>query len=136
MTLTCDELCQRLDLAAPEIRWADITGVATLADATGDDLCFVESADQHEAVLASAAAVVLAPLDYPEPAPSHLIRVAEPRRVFFALAENRRIMKFAIFLFKTAAYMPEWMWGRVTLARFAFTILFLSAIASKKAIKA
>jgi len=87
MTLTCDELCQRLDLAAPETRWADITGVATLADATGDDLCFVESADQHEAVLASAAAVVLAPLDYPEPAPSRVIRVAEPRRAFFALAE-------------------------------------------------
>lgn len=87
MTLTCAELCRRLDIAEPEIPWADVTGVATLADATGNDLCFVESADQHEAVLASAAAVVLAPLDYLEPAPSHVIRVVEPRRAFFAVAE-------------------------------------------------
>jgi UDP-3-O-[3-hydroxymyristoyl] glucosamine N-acyltransferase len=90
MTLTCAELCRRLDLEAPATPWADISGVATLAEAGGGDLCFAESADQHEAVAASAAAAVLVPMDFPDTAAPNLIRTDQPRRAFFVIAETFR----------------------------------------------
>ena len=88
MILTCDELCARLRFEPPAERWSDVTGVSTLRDATGSDLCFAESADQHTAVVASDAAMVLVPLDSPDAPGARLARVLEPRSVFFALAET------------------------------------------------
>lgn len=87
MTLTCDELFARLDLDPPTEPWPDVTGVNTLGDATGADLCFAESADQHTAAAASEAAVVLVPLDFPDAPGTRLARVPDPRRVFFRIAE-------------------------------------------------
>ncbi|NEX23300.1 UDP-3-O-(3-hydroxymyristoyl)glucosamine N-acyltransferase [Thiorhodococcus mannitoliphagus] len=87
MILSCAEICRRLDVVPPPETLPDVSGVATLTEATEGDLCFVESADQHEAIAASAAALVLAPPDFPEPIPENVIRVPKPRQAFFAIAE-------------------------------------------------
>ncbi|NEV60830.1 UDP-3-O-(3-hydroxymyristoyl)glucosamine N-acyltransferase [Thiorhodococcus minor] len=88
MILSCADLCRQLDLPPPTPPLPDLTGVATLAAAAPGDLCFVEALDQHGAIAASAAAVVLAPLDFPEPIPRNVIRVPKPREAFFTIAER------------------------------------------------
>ena len=88
MRISCDELCRRLNVSPPAKPRPDVTGVATLSDATVGDLCFVETHDRQEDVAASAAAIVLAPLDFPEPVPDSIIRVSEPRRAFFQISES------------------------------------------------
>lgn len=88
MILTCADLCRRLDVTPPKEALPDVSGVATLAEAAPGDLCFVETLDQHEAITASAAAIVLAPPDFPEPLPEKVIRVPKPRQAFFAIAER------------------------------------------------
>ena len=63
-----------------------ITGVAELGAATPADLCFAERAEQADAVAASAARVVFVPVDFPDLSAKFLIRSADPRRSFFAIA--------------------------------------------------
>jgi UDP-3-O-[3-hydroxymyristoyl] glucosamine N-acyltransferase len=62
-------------------------GVTTLELAGNTDLCFAEASDQAERVAASAAGAVLVTHDFPmlQGGPM-LLRVDDPRRVFFALA--------------------------------------------------
>ncbi len=87
LTLTCDEICDRLELVPPADPWPDVTGVSTLAEATVSDLCFVESADQYDAVMGAEGAMVLAPHDFPEVAGARMLRVAHPRKAFFSIAD-------------------------------------------------
>ncbi len=88
MPLTCDELCARFDLVPPTVPWPNVTGVNTFEEANESDLCFAESTDQHAAVMASDAALVLVPMDFPDTPTTRIARVHEPRRVFFAIAET------------------------------------------------
>ena len=63
-----------------------MTGVGTVAEASGSDLCFIESADQWQSVAASPAAV-LVPRDCPPLPGVRALRVDDPRAAFFAIAE-------------------------------------------------
>ncbi|WP_058554212.1 UDP-3-O-(3-hydroxymyristoyl)glucosamine N-acyltransferase [Thiohalocapsa sp. ML1] len=65
---------------------AALSGVADLGAATATELCFAERADQAAAVGASRAQVVVVPLDFPELPEKLLIRCANPRQCFFAIA--------------------------------------------------
>jgi len=65
----------------------ELRGVSTLELAGQTDLCFAEQADRAGAVEASNAGAVLVPESFPELARPLLIRVSEPRRSFFAIAE-------------------------------------------------
>ncbi|MBK1723417.1 UDP-3-O-(3-hydroxymyristoyl)glucosamine N-acyltransferase [Thiocystis violacea] len=88
MVLDRSQLYARLGLAPPDFA-ADplrISGVSTLALASGADLCFAERADQAEAVAATDAGAVLVPPDFPETPGRLLIRTPNPRRAFFELA--------------------------------------------------
>ncbi|WP_322789183.1 UDP-3-O-(3-hydroxymyristoyl)glucosamine N-acyltransferase [Thiohalocapsa halophila] len=76
------------DAALPSPFTASISGVADLAVATATELCFAERAEQAGAVAASAAIVVIVPLDFPQLAGKVLVRSAEPRQVFFTMAER------------------------------------------------
>jgi UDP-3-O-[3-hydroxymyristoyl] glucosamine N-acyltransferase len=74
------------DATLPSILPGAVSGVAELGAAGAEDLCFAEHADQFERVLASAARMVLIPRDFPDIPDKTLIRTAEPRRAFFAIA--------------------------------------------------
>ncbi len=88
--LNCIELCSLLDMASPAEHWPDITGVSTVDEATGFDLCFVESAEQSDAVAECKAALVLVPMDFPDVAGRRVARVSQPRQAFFAIADHFR----------------------------------------------
>jgi UDP-3-O-[3-hydroxymyristoyl] glucosamine N-acyltransferase len=72
--------------ALPADLSASISGVAELPAATPTDLCFAERAAQAADVAASAAEVIIVPLDFPELPDKRLIRCADPRVTFFAIA--------------------------------------------------
>jgi len=64
-----------------------ILGVNTVELATSTDLCFAEHLDQADQVAASKAGVILVTESFPKLAGPLLIRVPEPRRSFFSVAE-------------------------------------------------
>lgn len=86
MTLTLQSLYDRLQLALPDPGNAAINGVNTLDQAGPGDLCFAEEAGQADAVARSAAALILVDLSFPEVVGKRLLRVAEPRNLFFEIA--------------------------------------------------
>jgi UDP-3-O-[3-hydroxymyristoyl] glucosamine N-acyltransferase len=86
MTLSIGELYERLDLQLPVVDDAEIRGVSTLDQAGPQDLCFAEDVGQAEAVARSAALFVLVGEPFPDVAGKHLLRVAQPRRLFFEIA--------------------------------------------------
>lgn len=87
MVLDLPQLCARLGLATLSEEPLELRGVSTLELATETDLCFAERADQADLVEASRAGAVLVPERFPELAGPLLIRVSDPRRSFFAIAE-------------------------------------------------
>lgn len=87
MVLDLPQLCARLGIAALPQEPLAIRGVSTLELAGETDLCFTERADQADAVESSRAGAVLVPESFPALAGPLLIRVADPRRRFFAIAE-------------------------------------------------
>lgn len=64
-----------------------LSGVNTLELAGPNHLCFAEDAGQAATVSASRAAAVIVPEDFPRVEGPVLLRVAEPRRRFFEIAE-------------------------------------------------
>ena len=91
MTLDLQRLSAAVTAAAPDAGLpehlpASISGVADLATAGPTDLCFSEHAEQAEAVAASAAIVLLVPMDFPDMPGKVLIRCGGARRAFFAVA--------------------------------------------------
>jgi hypothetical protein len=86
MTLSIQDLYDRLQLVLPDPDDAEIQGVNTLDQAGPQDLCFAEDASQATAVARSAAALVLVGEAFPEVVGKHLLRVAEPRNLFFEIA--------------------------------------------------
>ncbi|EGV17558.1 UDP-3-O-(3-hydroxymyristoyl)glucosamine N-acyltransferase [Thiocapsa marina] len=86
MTLSIQALYDRLHLALAVPDDAEIHGVSTLEQAGSRDLCFAEDASQADAVASSAAALVLVGETFPEVVGKRLLRVAEPRNLFFEIA--------------------------------------------------
>ena len=86
MVLDLPQLCARLGITTTADEPLSIRGVSTLELAGETDLCFAERADQADAVESSRAGAVLVPESFPALAGPILIRVAEPRRGFFAIA--------------------------------------------------
>jgi UDP-3-O-[3-hydroxymyristoyl] glucosamine N-acyltransferase len=91
MTLNQEHLLALLrtqdpDAVVPAGLSGALSGVAELGAATATELCFAERADQAAAVAASRAQVIVVPLDFPELPGKSLIRCADPRRSFFAIA--------------------------------------------------
>lgn len=87
MVLDLPQLCARLGITTTADEPLSIRGVSTLELAGETDLCFAERADQADAVESSRAGAVLVPESFPALAGPMLIRVAEPRHGFFAIAE-------------------------------------------------
>ncbi|MGE5152867.1 MAG: UDP-3-O-(3-hydroxymyristoyl)glucosamine N-acyltransferase [Bdellovibrio bacteriovorus] len=87
MVLDLPQLCARLGLAPLSDEPLAIRGVSTLELAGETDLCFAEGVEQADAVEGSRAGAVLVPETFPALAGPLLIRVADPRRGFFAIAE-------------------------------------------------
>jgi len=87
MVLDLPQLCARLGVAPTYDEPLSIRGVSTLELARETDLCFAERGDQADAVEASRAGAVLVPESFPALAGPLLIRIAEPRAGFFAIAE-------------------------------------------------
>jgi UDP-3-O-[3-hydroxymyristoyl] glucosamine N-acyltransferase len=86
MILSLQDLYDRLQLALPISDDAEIHGVNTLDQAGPQDLCFAEEAHQADTVARSAAALVLVDPAFPEVPGKRLLRVAEPRALFFEIA--------------------------------------------------
>lgn len=86
MTLSLQGLYDRLQLTLPIPDDAEIRGVNTLDQAGPQDLCFAEDADQADAVARSAAALILVGSAFPEVVGKRLLRVNEPRNLFFEIA--------------------------------------------------
>jgi UDP-3-O-[3-hydroxymyristoyl] glucosamine N-acyltransferase len=86
MTLSIQDLYDRLQLVLAVPDDAEIRGVNTLDQAGAQDLCFAEDAGQADAVASSAAALVLVGETFPEVVGKRLLRVAEPRSLFFDIA--------------------------------------------------
>jgi UDP-3-O-[3-hydroxymyristoyl] glucosamine N-acyltransferase len=87
MTLSIQDLYDRLQLVLAIPDDALLSGVNTLERAGAQDLCFAEEAGQADAVANSAAALVLVGETFPEVVGKRLLRVAEPRSLFFDIAE-------------------------------------------------
>lgn len=87
MTLSIQALYDRLQLVLAVPDDAEIHGVNTLDQAGSQDLCFAEEASQADAVASSAAALVLVGEGFPEVLGKRLLRVAEPRNLFFEIAD-------------------------------------------------
>lgn len=87
MVLDIGQLCAPLGLSPLSLGHVSIRGLSTLEFAGETDLCFAERTDQADAVAASGAGAVLVPESFPELPGPLLIRVPEPRRSFFAIAE-------------------------------------------------
>ena len=90
MTLNLSRICAILQLPLPEAASGrasmPIHGVNTLDLAGTGDLCFVERADQAQAVMTCAAAAVIVPESFP-PLPGRiLIQSPQPRDAFFRIA--------------------------------------------------
>ncbi|MBU0500503.1 MAG: UDP-3-O-(3-hydroxymyristoyl)glucosamine N-acyltransferase [Gammaproteobacteria bacterium] len=81
------QLLAQLGLDAPEAPDIPIRGLATLEDAGPDQIAFAESKRYLEQVIATQAALVLAPADFPPMPDRHLLRVEKPRLSFLRLAE-------------------------------------------------
>lgn len=86
MTLSIRDLYDRLQLVLTDPDDARIDGVNTLELAGPQDLCFAEDASQAAAVASSAAALVLVGEAFPDVVGKRLLRVAEPRKLFFEIA--------------------------------------------------
>jgi UDP-3-O-[3-hydroxymyristoyl] glucosamine N-acyltransferase len=86
MTLSIQDLYDRLQIVLAVPSDARISGVNTLDQAGAQDLCFAEDASQAEAVASSSAALVLVGEAFPDVAGKRLLRVAEPRNLFFDIA--------------------------------------------------
>jgi UDP-3-O-[3-hydroxymyristoyl] glucosamine N-acyltransferase len=86
MTLSIQDLYDRLQLVLADPDDAQIQGVNTLEQAGSQDLCFAEDASQAAAVASSAAALVVVGEAFPEVVGKRLLRVAEPRNLFFEIA--------------------------------------------------
>ena len=86
-------LAAHLDIALPKTGSArspsrlKILGVNTLELATATDLCFAEQTGQADQVAASGAGAVLVSEQFPAIAGPQLIRLPEPRKSFFSIAE-------------------------------------------------
>ena len=86
-------LAARLDIALPEAGSVlstspiKILGVNTLELAVATDLCFAEQSGQAAEVAASGAGAVLVSEQFPAIAGPLLIRLPEPRKSFFSIAE-------------------------------------------------
>lgn len=91
MTFNLPQLCARLDFPVPALdpglNLKEFRGVNTLELAGETDLCFAEGAEQAAAVAGSRAAAVLVPEAFPAVSGPLLLRVAEPRQLFFHAAE-------------------------------------------------
>lgn len=81
------QLAETLRALGIAIDPSEIRGVSTLEQGGPHDLCFAESAVSAEAIAASRAGHILVGEGFPEVADGRLIRVADPRRHFFAIAE-------------------------------------------------
>lgn len=86
MTLSIQDLYDRLQLVLEHPDDGEIHGVNTLEQAGSRDLCFAENPSQADAVASSAAALVLVGEGFPEVLGKRLLRVAEPRNLFFEIA--------------------------------------------------
>ncbi|WP_296809943.1 UDP-3-O-(3-hydroxymyristoyl)glucosamine N-acyltransferase [Thiocapsa sp.] len=86
MTLSIQDLYDRLQLVLENPDDGEINGVNTLEQAGSRDLCFAEHASQADAVASSAAALVLVGEGFPDVVGKRLLRVAEPRSLFFEIA--------------------------------------------------
>ncbi|UHD18587.1 UDP-3-O-(3-hydroxymyristoyl)glucosamine N-acyltransferase [Thiocapsa bogorovii] len=86
MTLSIQDLYSRLQLVLAVPDDAEICGVNTLEEAGSQDLCFAEDASQADAVASSAAALVLVGEGFPDVVGKRLLRVGEPRDLFFEIA--------------------------------------------------
>jgi UDP-3-O-[3-hydroxymyristoyl] glucosamine N-acyltransferase len=76
MTLSIQDLYDRLQLVLAVPSDARISGVNTLDQAGSQDLCFAEDASQADAVASSSAALVLVSEAFPEVVGKRLLRVA------------------------------------------------------------
>jgi UDP-3-O-[3-hydroxymyristoyl] glucosamine N-acyltransferase len=72
----------------PPVPGQTLTGVNTLALASPSELCFAEGAEQAAAVGESRAAAVIVSRDFPAVEGPLLLRVENPRRRFFEVAER------------------------------------------------
>jgi UDP-3-O-[3-hydroxymyristoyl] glucosamine N-acyltransferase len=86
MRLSIQALYDRLQLVLAVPDNTEIHGVNTLEEAGSHDLCFAEDPSQTDAVASSAAALVLVGEGFPEVVGKRLLRVAEPRNLFFEIA--------------------------------------------------
>lgn len=82
-----NQLMGQMGLDTPEIPDRPIRGLATLEDAGPDQIALAESKRYREQVLASQAALILVPADFPEIPEKPLLRVERPRLIFLQLAE-------------------------------------------------
>jgi UDP-3-O-[3-hydroxymyristoyl] glucosamine N-acyltransferase len=87
MPIELAELCARFQLPRPEGATVSIEGLSPLESTCDRHLCFAEKAEQREQVAACGAAAVLVPEDFPQVGNVRLIRVDQPRRLFFRIAE-------------------------------------------------
>ncbi|MGD8236072.1 MAG: UDP-3-O-(3-hydroxymyristoyl)glucosamine N-acyltransferase [Chromatiales bacterium] len=87
LTYTLDQLARLLDPAHHGDSDMLIRGVSSLEEATGTTVAFAEDAKLLDKVMASAAAVVLVPKDFPDTGNRLVWRIDKPRIAFLKITE-------------------------------------------------
>ena len=100
MVLNLEQLCAllqaELPVNGPSSSLLQITGVNTPRFAGETDLCFVETAEQRDTVLACRAGIVIVPEDFPSICDRVLIRLPAPREAFFHIAQKCLQSRFGL----------------------------------------